>query len=146
MSRDQSARALEQVAEGAAKNGLFLDLSATRVVNTVLAHQLIHLASGVGRQRATKDALYRAYFQRGRNLASLVDLVAIAREVGLDEDEARDALETQVHLPRVRADERRAESLGITAVPYLLIDDTYALRGAQPRQTIEHALTLAGVA
>ena len=44
---------------GARRAGITLDLGATRVVNTVLAHELIHHAAPSGRLRATKAALYR---------------------------------------------------------------------------------------
>jgi predicted DsbA family dithiol-disulfide isomerase len=40
----------------------------------------------------------------------------------------------------VRADERRAAALGITGVPFYLLDGRYGLSGAQPAHVFEAAL------
>ena len=55
-----------------------------RQPNTLAAHSLIELAGAQGRQDATKEAFFRAYFLDGVDLTARENLVAIATSAGLD--------------------------------------------------------------
>jgi predicted DsbA family dithiol-disulfide isomerase len=52
-------------------------------------------------------------------------------EVGLDSDEVRAALAGVAYARQVRRDERRARELGVTGVPFVLLDQRFAVAGAQ---------------
>jgi predicted DsbA family dithiol-disulfide isomerase len=62
--------------------------------------------------------------------------------VDLDGDEASRALHDDEYLDAVRADEAMAGMIGVRGVPFFLIDDRYALQGAQPADVFEAALRL----
>jgi predicted DsbA family dithiol-disulfide isomerase len=47
------------------------------------------------------------------------------------------------HLDDVRADEDLARRLGITSVPFLVIDDRYGVAGAQPIEALREVLDTA---
>ena len=53
-------------------------------------------------------------------------------DAGLDEAEARAALEGQTYLGAVRRDEQEAVAFGISGVPFFVIDRKYGVSGAQP--------------
>jgi len=112
----------------------------TRVWNTFDAHRLLHWAGLEGRQRELKHALLRAYHGRDENPGASDVLLAAAREAGLDAERAREVLETGRYADEVRADERHWQSLGIHAVPSVIVDDRHLIQGGQPPEVFEEAL------
>ena len=112
----------------------------TRIWNTFDAHRLLHWAGIEGHQRELKHALLRAYHGRGENPGARDVLLKLVREVGLDEDRAREVLESGRYAEEVRAEERRWQELGIHAVPAVVIDDRHLIQGGQPPEVFERAL------
>jgi len=61
--------------------------------------------------------VYRAFFERGEDIGCVDILAVLGREIGLDAGALRLALETRKFEAEVVADEDRAQSLGVRAVP-----------------------------
>src|SRR5262245_61877595 len=144
LTREQVQVMDEKMERTAAADGLIYRLSPDGVTgNTLDAHRLLHLARARGREDAILDRLYRAYFGEQRSVFEIDSLVALAREAGLDPDEARQVLESDAYSREVAADLSEARMLGVSGVPFFVIDDRYAVSGAQPvhvfRQTLAHA-------
>lgn len=140
MQRDQVVAMLDQMTLVAADEGLAYDFAALQHTNTVLAHQLLHLARSHGQQAAMKERLLAAYFVEGRHVGRVGDLADLAAEVGLDHDEVVAALESGAHLDDVRADQQRALELGIRGVPFFVLDDRLGVSGAQDPEVLLGAL------
>src|SRR5690606_29893619 len=83
-----------QVSAMAAAEGLEYDLGAVRHTKTLLAHQALHFAKEHGLQAALKERLLSAYFEQGRHVGRIDELVALGAEVGLDAQALREALES----------------------------------------------------
>lgn len=115
----------------AAQEGLEYHFERTRLTNTFLAHQLLHLAAQHGRQDAMKERLLLAYLSQGEPLAELDTLVRLATEVGLDGQDVRLALEAGSYASAVRQDEAQAQALGISGVPFFVLGGKYGVSGAQ---------------
>jgi predicted DsbA family dithiol-disulfide isomerase len=111
--------------------GVDIRFDRARPGNTFDAHRLIHLGRERGVQDAVKERLLAATFTEGRPVGRTETLVGVAVEAGLDEDEARAVLTGDRFATDVRADEQAALALGITAVPYFVIDRAYGVPGAQ---------------
>jgi predicted DsbA family dithiol-disulfide isomerase len=146
ISREQAAAMQARVAAFGADAGLEYRFGLVKHTNTVMAHRLLHLAKSHGRQLEMAERLMAAYFSEGRHLGRDEELAALAADVGMDRDEALRALRDGEYLDAVRADEAMAGLSGIRGVPFFLIDDRYALQGAQPPEVFEAALRLAGSA
>lgn len=140
MQRDQVVTMLDQMTVVAADEGLDYDFAALQHTNTVLAHQLLHLARSHGQQAAMKERLLAAYFVEGRHVGRVGDLADLAAEVGLDREEVVAALESGAHLDDVRADQQRALELGIRGVPFFVLDDRLGVSGAQDPEVLLGAL------
>ncbi|MGQ2913318.1 DsbA family oxidoreductase [Aeromicrobium sp.] len=140
MQRDQVVTMLDQMTVVAADEGLDYDFAALQHTNTVLAHQLLHLARSHGQQAAMKERLLAAYFVEGRHVGRVGDLADLAAEVGLDRDQVVAALESGAHLDDVRADQQRALDLGIRGVPFFVLDDRLGVSGAQDPEVLLGAL------
>lgn len=132
-----------QLMQRGAESGLEYRFEQTITINTRTAHRLIHFAASQGAGAVMVDALFRAHFTDGQNIADIDTLVALAGKAGLDEDAARDALSGDAFDAEVAADIDAARQRGIQGVPYFLIDGTYALSGAQPREAFAQALATA---
>ena len=107
------------------------DDDRARPGNTFDAHRLIHLGLERGVQDAVKERMLAATFTEGRPIGRVDTLVELAVEAGLDEDEVRQVLAGDRFAAEVRAEEQLARSLGITAVPFFVVDRTYGVPGAQ---------------
>ncbi len=111
--------------------------------NTLDAHQLLQLAKERGVQDAVIERLYRAYFTEQRSVFEPDSLVALAGEAGLDAAEARDVLKRDAYVTAVEADVSEARSLGVSGVPFFVIDGRYGVSGAQATEVFEQALARA---
>lgn len=139
LSRAEAGQAEARVALLAAADDLgFTSDRATG--NTFDAHRLVHLGRERGAQGPLLQRLYHAYFAEGRSVFDVGTLVGVAAEAGLDPDRAQEALEDGSYGEAVRADEDEARALGITGVPFYVIDGKYGVSGAQPAEAFTHAL------
>jgi predicted DsbA family dithiol-disulfide isomerase len=139
-SRESAIAMQEQMTEVAATEGLHFDFAIARDGNTFDAHRLVHLAQFHGRQDAMKERLFRAYLGEGEGIGDPAVLERLALEVGLPEDEVRDVLSTDRYAAEVREDERTAQSLGISAVPFFVVDRAVGASGAQPPEVLRGML------
>ncbi|WAC65457.1 DsbA family oxidoreductase [Agrococcus sp. SL85] len=137
---DQVRQMFAHVAEQAAGEGLAYDFEALVVANSLRAHQLLHLAKAHGAADAVKEALLSAHFERGVDIGSVDALVALGAAAGLEEAEIRESLADERHLPAVREDIATAQRLGITGVPFFVLDMRMGLSGAQPVEVFVQAL------
>ena len=140
MPREQVVGMLRQMTAVAADEGLDYDFGALQHTNTVLAHQLLHLAREHGLQERVKERLLAAYFVEGRHVGRVEDLADLAAEVGLDRDEVVRALEADAYLEAVRDDQRAGAELGIRGVPFFVLDGRLGVSGAQDPETFLGAL------
>ncbi|MEP7024721.1 MAG: DsbA family oxidoreductase [Actinomycetota bacterium] len=135
----QASEAEQRVATQAAADGLGYT-SDRPVGNTFDAHRLVHLATERGRGEETLQRLYEAHFSEGRSVFDTDALTAVAAEAGLDQAEARRVLADGGYADEVRADEEQAGALGISGVPFFVLDRKYGISGAQPAALIAEAL------
>jgi predicted DsbA family dithiol-disulfide isomerase len=123
---------MRHVEETAAGEGLHYDLANGISGNTLLAHEVLHLAAEPGLQGAVAERLLHAHFAEGRSVFDVDSLAALAGEVGLDDAEVRAALADHRYRPAVRDDIRTARELGVNGVPFFVVDRRYGASGAQP--------------
>jgi predicted DsbA family dithiol-disulfide isomerase len=140
MSRDEALARQRSLAEVAAGDGLDMRSDLARGGNTFDAHRLVQLAKANGVQDAMKERLMRAYHTEGEPIGDHGTLLRLALEVGLPEDEVRDVLGTDRYAADVREDERTAMILGISAVPFFVVDRRMGAAGAHPAEALGELL------
>ncbi|MBM7807704.1 putative DsbA family dithiol-disulfide isomerase [Geodermatophilus bullaregiensis] len=91
-------------------------------------------------QDAVEERLLTAYSSEGQAVGDRDTLVRLAAEAGLDAGEVRVALADQRYAGAVRADEAEAQALGISGVPFFVVDRRYAVDGAQPADALLQVL------
>jgi predicted DsbA family dithiol-disulfide isomerase len=135
-TRERALAMHENMAAMAAGDGLDFRFDLARGGNTFDAHRLLHLAGEHGSQNALKERLFRAYFTEGRLVSDPEVLERLGREAGLPEDDVSELLGSDRYADEVRDDERTAASLGITAVPFFVVDRALGASGAQPPEVL----------
>ena len=109
------------------------------VWNTFDAHRMLHWAQLEGKGAEMKRALLRAYHGEGRNPASEEVLVEAAAAIGLDPARARAIIASDEFTGEVRERERFWQQQGVSGVPFVVINNKYAIEGAQPPEAFEQA-------
>jgi predicted DsbA family dithiol-disulfide isomerase len=138
---DAEAR-MASMNELAAAEDLSFDLANSQGGNTFDAHRLIHLgySKDPSTGAATKEALLKSYFTDLQPIGESDLLIKAGIEAGLDSSEVSDVLATDRFAQDVRHDEADAARLGCTGVPFFVFDRTFAVSGAQHRDTFLGAL------
>ena len=139
MAQNQAARGrLTELGESVGFSFRYYD--GMRIHNTFRAHQLLHWAGEQGKQTELELALFESYFSREENVDDADVLVAVAGRAGLEEEEARAALNDGRYMDTVRNQQRFWLSEGIHAVPSFVLDQRYLIPGAQDSEVFVAAL------
>ena len=143
MSYEQVVAMHEQVKATARKAGLEYDFDRAVVSNSFNAHRIIQMAKLKGLGDQAEERFFAAYFTRGENLSDGTVLTTIGKDIGLSEEEVRQALNDGKYAQLVQNDIAEAQEIGVTGVPFFVVNRKYAISGAQPIevfvQTIEQA-------
>lgn len=114
------------------KVGLAFNMDIQKPTNTLQAHLLLHQAKDEGLQTKLKEELFEAYFVNGENISDKSILLKIADKAGLDVEKAKETLNEKKYATEVRDDINLAQRYEIQGVPFFIINNKYALSGAQP--------------
>ena len=139
-STDEVKQMMAQITNLAAQDGLEYRFDLAKPGNTLDAHRLIHFASDQGLVEELNEYLYRAYFTEGVPVSDIEALIQVAVKAGLDENATREMLASDKYTDAVRSDEGRAHSLNVSGVPFVLVNDKYAISGAQSTEVFLDAL------
>lgn len=137
----EEARNMQQsVADRAAQVGLAFDLENSKVTNSFDAHRITHLAKANGLQDAAEERFFKAYFTEGLHVGRRDTLIALAKEIGLDDAAVTALLNGDQFADDVRADIALGSSFGLTGVPFFVFERKYAVAGAQPTEVFTQVL------
>lgn len=134
---------LDRMTDTAAGDGWRFRFDRIRPGNTFDAHRLLHLAADRGVQDQVKERFLAGYLEAGVPIGQPEALQELAVGVGLDDAEVAEVLAGERYADAVRADEREARALGISGVPFFVIDRRFGVSGAQPVTVLAQALVQA---
>ncbi|MDO5677582.1 MAG: DsbA family oxidoreductase [Propionibacteriaceae bacterium] len=146
MPRQQVEQMLEHVATNAAGEGLTYDFAGLVVANSRKAHRVLQLAKaadaadGGSCTDALKEALLAAHFEGAEDISDVEVLARLATEAGLDEDEARAAVDSEELDSAVDGDIALGRQIGVQGVPFFVFDNKYGVSGAQPPEVFAQVL------
>ncbi|MEU1623480.1 DsbA family oxidoreductase [Streptomyces sp. NPDC005722] len=141
MTPSQARAAEEYLAAIARNEGLGYLVDFRDHGNTFDLHRLLHLAAAHGVQDELLTLFYEGNFASQRSIYDSEYQVELAVRAGLDEAEVRRVLaDKRAYARQVRRDETEAAQVGITGVPFLVIDRKYAVSGAQPAESFRDVL------
>jgi predicted DsbA family dithiol-disulfide isomerase len=115
-----------------------------RTYNSRLAQELGKWAETKRKGDEYHDAVFRAYFVDGKNIAKTDVLMGLVKAVGLPENEAGEALRMRAFKESVDSDWALVDTMGISSVPTFVLNHK-AVVGAQPYEVLEQFLRENGV-
>lgn len=143
--RERVEQILASTQATANAEGLPMDFDRGQVrVGTLDAHRLLWLASREGKADTVGEALFRAHFAEGRNLADVGVLADAGVDGGLARERVFALLASDEGRAEVQAGLAQARDLGIRAVPTFVLDGRLAVQGAQPPEAFRQAFAQLG--
>lgn len=132
----QSNARLKQMANAAGLEMVF----PTRIPNTRLAHEVTEYARQRGKGLEFHRIVFDKFYGRGQDISKWEVLRAAAEEAGLDAEEMQRLVETGTYTAAVQSEVNQASQIGVTGVPTYVLNDRYAIVGAQPYEAFLQAL------
>lgn len=137
----ERAKAMHEGAAMAGKEaGIDFNFDDSKVANSYKAHLLIQLSKTKNLANEMEEALFEAQFLDGKKIDDEETLIQLAKSIGITEDEAKNALQSDELGYLVKQDMQLAAQLGINAVPFFVINDKYGISGAQQPELFLEAL------
>ena len=114
--------------------------STERIYNTRVAHEATEYARQNGKGNEFHKVLFRKVYADGQDPSQWDVLRSTAEEVGLDADEMQREVENEKYMANVADQVRWAYQIGVTGVPTYVINNRYAIVGAQPYEVFKNVL------
>lgn len=108
-------------------------------VNTLALHQLLHVARDAGYGTLLKERFFKAYFEENLPLNNLEVLQGIMGEFGWEPSTTQEILADKAIATAVQQEIAHYQQLGVSGVPFFIINNKYAISGAQPAKVFLEA-------
>ena len=132
-----------QLTELGRAEGIAFDFKAIeRSPNTLDAHRVVRWAGieGEKMQDAVVERLFSMFFVEGADMTRHESLVAAAADAGMDAPVVEALLAGDADRAAVEEEIATAQKIGVTGVPCFIIDNRYAVLGAQESSVIADAI------
>jgi predicted DsbA family dithiol-disulfide isomerase len=129
---DWAQNMLDNMTQNAKTAGLDFHFEKAILANSFNAHRLLHLAKKYNLANDLEELLFKAYLTEGKNINDLETLSKLGIEVGLDAEEIAQVLNSDTYGSEVQQDQEEANAIGVQGVPFFVLDNKYAISGAQP--------------
>ncbi len=130
--KEAAVRAYAPVVERAKAADLTINFEAMqRTPNTLDAHRLLHWAGIEDKQDAAAMALFRAYFEEGRDIGAHDLLGDLADGLGMDAAVVLKLLKSDADSADISARDAQFRKMGITGVPTFIVAGQHAVPGCQ---------------
>ena len=140
---ERARELIDHMSEAASGEGLSFQYEAgAKAVNTLSAHMLLYWAGELDDvdQNALAEKLFAAYHEDCEDISDPTVLARIAGQVGMDSDSIPEKLRSGSDRENIRALIEEAHSIGVSGVPFFILDRKFAISGAQPPESFLEAL------
>lgn len=122
-------------------NAYGMDFESTeRIYNTRIAHEATEYAREHGKGNEFHKIVFRKVYADGQDPSKWNVLRSAAEEAGLNADEMQREVESEKYKINVEEQVKWAYQIGVSGVPTYVINDRYAVVGAQPYEVFKNAL------
>jgi predicted DsbA family dithiol-disulfide isomerase len=140
---EQAREIYDRIDQAGRDEGLEFNFDSIGVSpNTIDAHRVIRWASNEGAdvQNKVVERLFEDFFMNGANIGKHEVLVDAAEHAGMESSVVAALLATDQDRAAVSEEIAIAQQMGVTGVPCFIIDNKYAVMGAQPPEQIAQAI------
>ena len=110
-------------------------------VNTLHLHQLLHVANKEGVGVEMKERFLSAYFEKAQHLNKPEALYDITKDFGWNREKVDAIIKDYEIAKKVKTEIAHYQKLGVSGVPYFIINDKYGMSGAQTSSVFLEAFT-----
>ena len=135
----RAAGSEERLSQLAASYGMKF-ASTKRIYNTRLGHEATEYARDHGRAAELHAIVFRKVYAEGLDISQWDVLRSAAMEAGLDAEEMQREVEAGKYTANVEEQVEQAYRMGVSGVPTYVINNRYAVVGAQPYEVFKRAL------
>lgn len=140
ISTEQAKEMHAHVSRAGKEAGIDFNFEHQKVANSYKAHLLLQLAATKNLANEAEEALFKAQLIEGKNIDDEATLIEIGKSVSLDEAEIKATLQSDEFKFAVSQDMMLARQMGISGVPFFVINDKYGVSGAQPSPVFSEVL------
>ena len=143
ITEEQALESAEELRSQGEELGLEIHADRALVTNTYDAHRVAQLALEKDPQMAMDFAkkLFKLYFTDSEDIGDPNLLIEAAEAIGLDRDSVIEVMVGDVYKQAVKDDIRLGQDVSLQGVPHFVINEKYAVSGAQAPTTFVRVLT-----
>jgi predicted DsbA family dithiol-disulfide isomerase len=136
-SVDNAQPMYARMTKQAALEDLNFNLNKIKITpSTILSHILIDLSKGLKEQKFIVENIFRNYFIDGYDIGNVENLIAIGVKNGLNKQKIEKTFETKKNIDDILKKNQSAQSLGISGVPVIALNDKIVIQGAESTELI----------
>lgn len=144
MSMNEAHETMENTASLAKEIGLDFDFDNLIVANTTDALRLVKLAGEAGLATEAEEALFDAYFVKGKDVSDRDTLIELGTGIGLAESQIVSMLDSGKYLAEIKKDIEYSENeLNLEYIPFYLFNNKEMVEGSIPVSDYLEILTKA---
>jgi predicted DsbA family dithiol-disulfide isomerase len=126
---------LASMTQNAKNSGLDFHFEKAIMANSFNAHRLLQLAKKNNVSDELEELLFKAYLTEGKDVNNLSTLSELGLQAGLPPDAIEKVLHSDQFSKEVKQDIEEANAIGVQGVPFFVLDNKYAISGAQAATT-----------
>ena len=143
-SAAQMQQTFDQVTQIGKAEGINFDFVNTKkAINTFHLHRLLRFALEKGRQNQLAEVFFKANFEQNLDLLDNNVLISLLEQVGYTTEEAKEAVLGEHFREETIAVLKHLATQGISGVPLFIINNQYAVSGAQSVESFVNVFTKA---
>jgi predicted DsbA family dithiol-disulfide isomerase len=136
-SVDNAQPMYDRMTEQAALEDLNFNLNKIKITpSTILSHILIDLSKGLKEQKFIVENIFRNYFIDGYDIGNVENLITIGVKNGLNKQKIEKTFETKKNIDDILKKNQSTQSLGISGVPVIALNDKIVIQGAESTELI----------
>jgi predicted DsbA family dithiol-disulfide isomerase len=137
---DQINAIQQQLTATAKIYGIEFQFEKALSFNTLDVHRLWQWSKLFGKSSELKEALMKAYFTDGIDLSKEENVLQVVENCDLNKLEAQEILQSDKFSNEVDEDIYHASQIGVRGVPFFVLNNQFAISGAQEDSVFENAL------
>ena len=130
---DQIEAVFQRVAGVGVKAGIDFNFDKmSKAINTIPLHKLLHIAREEGTQIDLEERFFKGYFTDGIDFSDKEHLLAFMQDFGWTREKTTNILANEEIEQTVLQEIKHFRNLGVSGVPFFILNNKYAISGAQP--------------
>lgn len=132
-SIDRVEQIFERVVGVGEKAGITFNFDKMpKAVNTIPLHKMLHIAREEGTQIELEERFFKAYFTDGIDFSDKEQLITFMTDFGWNREKTESILSNEEITYHVSQEIKHFQSLGVSGVPFFILNNKYGISGAQP--------------